>query len=74
MSGFFSRSSSRRRYPDPNMGGRHYRKKGLSESGLSKPAWLPADSAGRTGDISDKYPGGRTGGLPEVRRICSGRR
>ena len=29
MSGFFSRSSSRRRYPDPNMGGRHYRKKGL---------------------------------------------
>lgn len=29
MSGFFSGSSSRRRYPDPNMGGRHYKKKGL---------------------------------------------
>lgn len=29
MSGFFSRSSSRRRYPDPNMRGTHYRKKGL---------------------------------------------
>lgn len=29
MSGFFSRSSSRRRYPDPNMGGAHYRRKGL---------------------------------------------
>ena len=29
MSGFFSGSSSRRRYPNPNMGGKHYRKKGL---------------------------------------------
>lgn len=29
MSGFFSHSSSRRRYPNPNMGGTHYRKKGL---------------------------------------------
>lgn len=29
MSGFFSRSSSKRRYPNPNMGGSHYRKKGL---------------------------------------------
>ena len=29
MSGFFSHSSSRRRYPDPNMGGAHYRRKGL---------------------------------------------
>lgn len=29
MSGFFSHSSSRRRYPNPNMGGNHYRKKGL---------------------------------------------
>ena len=29
MSGFFSRSSSNRRYPDPNRGGSHYRKKGL---------------------------------------------
>ena len=29
MSGFFSRSSSRRRYPNPNMGGGHYKKKGL---------------------------------------------
>lgn len=29
MSGFFSRSSSKRRYPDPNMGGRHYKKKGM---------------------------------------------
>ena len=29
MSGFFSRSSSRRRYPDPNMRGTHYRRKGL---------------------------------------------
>ena len=29
MSGFFSFSSSRRRYPNPNMGGAHYRKKGL---------------------------------------------
>lgn len=29
MSGFFSHSSSRRRYPNPNMGGSHYRKKGL---------------------------------------------
>lgn len=27
MSGFYSRSSSRRRYPDPNMGGKHYKKK-----------------------------------------------
>lgn len=29
MSGFFSGSGSRRRYPDPNRGGRHYKKKGL---------------------------------------------
>ena len=29
MGGFFSRSSSKRRYPDPNMGGTHYKKKGL---------------------------------------------
>ena len=29
MGGFFSRSSSRRRYPDPYQGGRHYKKKGL---------------------------------------------
>lgn len=29
MSGFFSGSSSKRRYPDPNMGGRHYKRKGL---------------------------------------------
>lgn len=29
MSGFFSGSDSRRRYPNPNMGGRHYKKKGL---------------------------------------------
>lgn len=29
MSGFFSRSSSKRRYPNPNLGGRHYKKKGL---------------------------------------------
>lgn len=29
MSGFFSHSSSRRRYPNPNMGGGHYKKKGL---------------------------------------------
>lgn len=29
MSGFFSHSSSRRRYPDPNMRGAHYKKRGL---------------------------------------------
>ena len=29
MSGFFSGSSSRRRYPNPDMGGKHYRKKCL---------------------------------------------
>lgn len=29
MSGFFSGSSSKRRYPNLNMGGRHYKKKGL---------------------------------------------
>lgn len=29
MSGFFSHSSSKRRYPNPNMGGAYYRKKGL---------------------------------------------
>ena len=29
MSGFFSGSGSRRRYPNPNMRGKHYKKKGL---------------------------------------------
>ena len=29
MSGFFSGSGSSRRYPNPNMRGKHYKKKGL---------------------------------------------
>lgn len=52
MSGFFSNSSSRRRYPDPNMGGKHYKKRGLFGmlSGL--------------GSFSGSGSSGRYGGYP----------
>lgn len=58
MSGFFSGSSSRRRYPDPNMGGRHYRKKGLFGmlSGLG--SFSGSGSSGRYGGYPNQgYPG-----------------
>ena len=51
MSGFFSHSSSRRRYPDPNMGGAHYRRKGLfgmlSGLGSGSAPGAPGDTMAR---------------------------
>ena len=67
MSGFFSHSSSRRRYPDPHRGGSHYKKKGLFGilSGFSG-----SGSGGYGGRRSRGYPGqdpypqsGLSGGL-----------
>ena len=53
MSGFFSHSSSRRRYPDPNMGGKHYRKKGLfgmfPDLGVSPVPEAPEDTPAVSG-------------------------
>lgn len=58
MSGFFSDSSSRRRYPDPNMGGRHYRKKGLFGMFSGFGSFSCSGSSGRYGGYPNHgYPG-----------------
>lgn len=63
MSGFYSRSSSRRRYPDPNMGGKHYKKKGLFGMFSGFGSFSGSGSSGRYGAYPNQgysgtgYPG-----------------
>lgn len=58
MSGFYSRSSSRRRYPDPNMGGKHYKKKGLFGMFPGFGSFSGSGSSGRYGGYPNQgYPG-----------------
>ena len=66
MSGFFSDSSSRRRYPDPNMGGKHYRKKGLFGMFSGFGSFSGSGSSGRYGGCV------RTDNLSEMRHLRSG--
>ena len=56
MSGFFSGSSSRRRYPNPNMGGKHYRKKGLFGMIPGMGSFSDSGSYSGYGYVNQGYP------------------